>query len=103
MWSSVVLLECDVVALSLDEQNNISLSNFTPVAYSGPATFRYASPHHNNVFTKRSMLNNASVWTTFSFAAVYICEQDIGPILSSESQMTLKPRLSTCTVTRQQH
>jgi hypothetical protein len=35
MWSSVVLLECDVVALSLDEQNNISLSNFNPVAYSG--------------------------------------------------------------------
>jgi hypothetical protein len=29
-----VLLECDVVALSLDEQNNISLSNFTPVSYS---------------------------------------------------------------------
>jgi hypothetical protein len=34
MWSSVVLLECDVVVLSLDKQNNISLSNLTPVAYS---------------------------------------------------------------------
>jgi hypothetical protein len=35
MWSSVVLLECDVVGLSYDERNNIELNNFIPIAYSG--------------------------------------------------------------------
>ena len=28
MWSSVVLLLCDVVGLSLDERNDIALNNF---------------------------------------------------------------------------
>ena len=31
----------------------------------------------------------------------FICEQDIGPILFSESQMTYTPRQSSCTVHRQ--
>ena len=34
VWSSVVLLECDIVGLSLDEQNNIALNNFFLIAYS---------------------------------------------------------------------
>jgi hypothetical protein len=55
MWSSVVLLECDVVGLSLDERNNIALNNVIPIAYSGqisrdnnywfPARFSVLSPH----------------------------------------------------------
>jgi hypothetical protein len=35
MWSSVVLLKCDVVGLSLDERNDIRLNNFIPIAYTG--------------------------------------------------------------------
>jgi hypothetical protein len=35
MWSSVVLLKCDVVGLSLDEQNDIRLNNFIPIAHTG--------------------------------------------------------------------
>jgi len=31
-----------------------------------------------------------------------ICEQDIGPILSSESQMTSTPRQASCMAHRQQ-
>jgi hypothetical protein len=34
-WSSVVLLECDVVRLSVDELNNTALNNFIPIACSG--------------------------------------------------------------------
>jgi hypothetical protein len=30
MWSSVVLLKCDVIGLSLDERNDIRLNNFIP-------------------------------------------------------------------------
>jgi hypothetical protein len=33
MWSSVVLLKCDVVGLSLDERNDITLNNFIPIAF----------------------------------------------------------------------
>jgi hypothetical protein len=36
MWSRVVLLKCDVVGLSLDEQNDIRLNNFIPIAHTGP-------------------------------------------------------------------
>jgi hypothetical protein len=32
MWSSVVLLKCDVVGLSLDERNDIRLNNFIVMA-----------------------------------------------------------------------
>jgi hypothetical protein len=35
MWSSVVLLKCDVVGLSLDERNDIMLNNFIPIAHTG--------------------------------------------------------------------
>jgi hypothetical protein len=35
MWSSVVLLKCDVVGLSLDEWNDIRLNNFIPIVYTG--------------------------------------------------------------------
>jgi transposase len=35
MWSSVVLLKCDVVGLSLDERNDIRLNNSIPIAYTG--------------------------------------------------------------------
>jgi hypothetical protein len=35
MWSSVILLECAAVGLSLDERNNIALNNGIPIAYSG--------------------------------------------------------------------
>jgi hypothetical protein len=35
MWSSVVLLEFDVVGLSLDEHDDITLNNLIPIAYSG--------------------------------------------------------------------
>jgi hypothetical protein len=57
MWSSVVLLKCDVVGLSLDERNDIRRNNFIPIAYTGQisgdnnqwcsAMCCYASPHHN--------------------------------------------------------
>jgi hypothetical protein len=35
VWSSVVLLECDVVGLGLGERKNKALKNFIPIAYSG--------------------------------------------------------------------
>jgi hypothetical protein len=38
MWFSVVLLECDVVALSIDEWNNIALNNCISIAFSGQNT-----------------------------------------------------------------
>ena len=109
MWSSIVLLECDAVGLSLHERNNIALNNCIPIAYSSQmfgdnnccclATFCYASSHHNTASTKRSTLNNVSVCIAFSYTVVnpgsaitavyvetgFICDQDIGPILSSES------------------
>jgi hypothetical protein len=35
MWSSIVLLKCEVVGLSMDERNDIRLNNFIPIAYTG--------------------------------------------------------------------
>ena len=109
MWSSVVLLKYDVVGLSLDERNDIRLNNFIPIAYTGQisgdnnqwcsAMCCFASSHHNTAPTKRLTLNDAIVCISFSYTAVntrtaitavyvksgFICKQDVGPILYSES------------------
>jgi hypothetical protein len=80
MWSSVVLLKCDVVGLSLDDRNDIRLNNFIPLAYTGQisgdnnqwcsAMGYYASPHYNTAPTKRLTLNDAIVCISFSYTAV---------------------------------
>jgi hypothetical protein len=50
MWSSVVLLKCDVVDLSLDERNDIRLNNFIPIAYTG----QISGDNNQNVYQMNS-------------------------------------------------
>jgi hypothetical protein len=75
MWSSVVLLKCDVVGLSLDERNDIRLNNFIPIEYTGQISgdnnkWCSAMCCYNTATTKGLTLNDAGVCISFSYTAV---------------------------------